>query len=199
MGISRDSRHKRRRTGGRVNVHIKKRKYEMGRPPADTKLGTKRVHVVRTRGGNQKFRGLRLDSGTFSWGSEVVSRRTRILDVVYNATNGELVRTKTLLKGAIVAIDGTAFRQWYEQHYGVVLGKKKKGETTGEVKTNSKKVTKKLAKRCATRSIEQHLKDQFNTGRILARISSRPGQVGRCDGYILEGAELDFYLKKMKK
>ena len=33
---------------------------------------------------------------------------------------------------------------------------------------------------------------------ILACISSRPGQSGRCDGYILEGKELDFYLKKLK-
>ena len=31
-----------------------------------------------------------------------------------------------------------------------------------------------------------------------ACISSRPGQSGRCDGYILEGKELDFYLKKLR-
>jgi small subunit ribosomal protein S8e len=34
---------------------------------------------------------------------------------------------------------------------------------------------------------------------VLARISSRPGQSGRCDGYILEGKELDFYMKKLKE
>jgi hypothetical protein len=38
----------------------------------------------------------------------------------------ELVRTKTLVKNAIVQIDATAFRQWYEQHYGIHLGKVKK-------------------------------------------------------------------------
>ena len=32
----------------------------------------------------------------------------------------------------------------------------------------------------------------------LACVSSRPGQSGRCDGYILEGRELEFYLKKLK-
>ena len=32
----------------------------------------------------------------------------------------------------------------------------------------------------------------------LACIASRPGQSGRCDGYILEGKELEFYLKKLK-
>jgi small subunit ribosomal protein S8e len=41
--------------------------------------------------------------------------------------------------------------------------------------------------------------DQFKTGRILAKIASRPGQSGRCDGYVLEGVELAFYLKKMQK
>ncbi len=31
-----------------------------------------------------------------------------------------------------------------------------------------------------------------------ACLSSRPGQVGRADGYILEGKELEFYLRKIK-
>jgi small subunit ribosomal protein S8e len=41
------------------------------------------------------------------------------------------------------------------------------------------------------------LGDQYKTGRLYAKISSRPGQSGRCDGYILEGEELAFYLKKL--
>lgn len=32
----------------------------------------------------------------------------------------------------------------------------------------------------------------------LACVSSRPGQSGRCDGYIIEGKELEFYLRKLK-
>lgn len=46
--------------------------------------------------------------------------------MVYNASNNELVRTKTLVKSAIVQIDPAPFRQWYEQHYGVAIGKKTK-------------------------------------------------------------------------
>ena len=34
---------------------------------------------------------------------------------------------------------------------------------------------------------------------LLARICSRPGQTGRVDGYVLEGIELEFYLKKIQK
>ena len=46
--------------------------------------------------------------------------------------------------------------------------------------------------------VEPAVEEQFATGRVLASISSRPGQCGRSDGYILEGKELEFYLKKIK-
>lgn len=41
LGISRDSWHKRRNTGGKKTAIRKKRKYELGRPPANTKVGRK--------------------------------------------------------------------------------------------------------------------------------------------------------------
>lgn len=53
------------------------------------------------------------------------TRKSRIIDVVYNASNNELVRTKTLVKNAIVVVDATPFRQWYESHYLLPLGRKK--------------------------------------------------------------------------
>merc|ERR1712222_270981 len=90
-----------------------------------TKLGTKRVRVVRCRGGNAKYRALRLDSGNYAWGSENCAKKVRILDVVYNATSNELVRTKTLTKNTIVQIDAQPFKQWYLKRYGIELGKKK--------------------------------------------------------------------------
>merc|ERR1739837_19453 len=93
MGISRDIWHKRRATGGKRPQPRKKRKFELGRPASMTKLGPQRIHTVRTRGGNKKYRALRLDHGNFSWGSEAVARKTRIIDVMYNASNNELVRS----------------------------------------------------------------------------------------------------------
>jgi small subunit ribosomal protein S8e len=201
MGISRDSRHKRRATGGRRNIHQKKRKFELGRPAAMTKMGAKRVHVVRARGGNLKFRAMRLESGNFAWGSETATRKTRILDVVYNSSNNELVRTKTLVKGAIVQVDATPFRQWYEQKYATAIGKKKKGEdkdAAADVK-KSGHVKATIAGRNKDHVLDPHLKEQFNQGRLYASLSSRPGQSGRADGYILEGKELDFYLRKLQK
>ena len=115
-GISRSSLHKRRATGGRQPAWRKGKKYELGRQSGNCKLSSNvTVRTVRVRGGNKKFRALRLDSGNFSWGSEACTRRTRVLDVVYNASNNELVRTKTLVKNAIVAIDAAPFKQYYSQ------------------------------------------------------------------------------------
>merc|ERR1712080_541944 len=203
MGISRDSFHKRRATGGRVKPLTKKRKHCLGRPSAHTKLGSKRIHPVRCRGGNLKQRALRLDSGSYSWGSESISRKTRILDVMYNASNNELVRTKTLVKNAIVQIDAHPFKQWYEAHYGLPLGRKKGHKATDledDVlnKPKSNHLQRKLESRRQAAKLETHLEEQFTSGRVLACISARPGQSGRADGYILEGKELDFYLKKLK-
>jgi small subunit ribosomal protein S8e len=208
MGISRDSTHKRRATGGKKKSWRKKRKYELGRQGAMTKLSSnKTVRRIRVRGGNFKFRALRLDTGNFSWGSEAVTRKTRILDVVYNASNNELVRTQTLVKNAIIQVDAAPFRTWYSQHYGVEIGKKKKAAVkkdeeaaeTEEEKKQSKRVLTKIAKRQEGLKLDPHLEDQFASGRLLACISSRPGQCGRSDGYILEGKELEFYQKKIQK
>ncbi|KAF3333190.1 40S ribosomal protein S8 [Carex littledalei] len=215
MGISRDSMHKRRATGGKKKAWRKKRKYELGQQPANTKLSSnKTVRRVRVRGGNVKWRALRLDTGNYSWGSEAVTRKTRVLDVVYNSSNNELVRTQTLVKSAIVQVDATPFKQWYLQYYGVDIGRKKKAAASGkkegteegegvaaaaETVSKSNHVQRKLEKRQQGRTLNAHIEEQFGGGRLLACISSRPGQCGRADGYILEGKELEFYMKKLQK
>mmetsp|Transcript_13899 Transcript_13899/g.32412 ORF Transcript_13899/g.32412 Transcript_13899/m.32412 type:complete len:207 (-) Transcript_13899:522-1142(-) len=205
MGITREGRHKRRETGGRRAQFCKKRKYDLGRPSAMTKIGEPRIHKVRCRGGNSKFRALRLDAGNFSWGTEVCTRKVRVLDVTYNSTNNELVRTKTLVKGAIIVIDAHPFKAWYESHYGVKIGVKKnnkEGDVNGQsidMAGKSEQIVKKFKTRQADRTLDPALDAQFASGRVLAKISSRPGQTGRCDGYILEGKELAFYQRMMHK
>merc|ERR1711997_1345123 len=158
MGILRNHLHKRRATGGKRAPIRNKRKFELARPAAMTKLGAHRVHPVRCRGGMIKKRALRLDSGNFSWGSESIAKKTRIIDTVYNPCNNELV-----------------------------MNKKRSNKTALKYKERQK-----------TAAVEHALEDQFMTGRVLAAISSRPGQSGRADGYILEGKELEFYLRKIK-
>lgn len=208
MGICRAGRYKLRLTGGKRKIHKKKRKYELGRPPSNTKLGPTKVHVVRGRGRNYKYRAIKLDSGSFSWPSFGFSKTTRIIDVVYNASNNELVRTKTLVKNCIVVIDAHPFTTWYENTFGISLGKKKKedeqkaiadaGEKKDEPEEKLKdyKHIKKIGK---DKKIDPLLIEQFKQGRVLACISSRPGQCGKADGYIIEGEELQFYKRRMDK
>ena len=215
MGIVRSRLHKRKVTGGKTKIHRKRRKHELGRLPANTRLGARRVAALRARGGNMKLRALKLDSGNFAWGTESISQPARILDVVYNATSNELVRTKTLVKNCIVSVDAAPFKAWFAKQYGVDLDAARNKKAKDAAKKAGKKLTKETGKfdtnkasnslkrkwnfRSKTHKVEKAIEDQLKLGRVLARVTSRPGQVGRSDGAILEGAELQFYLKKLEK
>ena len=72
-------------------------------------------------------------------------------------------------------------------------------QQTTKPKQTSNHVKRKLKERTRGRKVDALLADQMLTGRLYAAISSRPGQCGRCDGYVLEGRELEFYVRKMQK
>ena len=215
MGVGRCRLQKKRLTGAVRHAFRKKRKYEMARLPAHTKMDhdhAARIHPVRVRGGATKWRALRLSEGNFAWGTERVARKCRILNVVYNASSNELVRTNILVKNAIVVIDSAPFRSYYDRQYGLglgrtaVKGKPVKTGKDGAVKEEEKKYEASAHKKaqwasraCTRTKVEKALRDQFKTGRLLACISSRPGQTGRADGYVLEGRELEFYLKRLER
>ncbi|KAL1777185.1 40S ribosomal protein S8, partial [Sigmodon hispidus] len=168
--ISGDYWHKRRKTGGKRKPYLKTGKYELGRPAANTKIGLRRIHTVRVRGGNK---------------------------------NNELVLTKTLVKNCIVLIDSAPYRQCYESLYALPLGQKKGAKLTPEEeeilnKKRSKKIQKKYDERKKNVKISSLLEEQFQQGKLLACIASTPGRCGRADGYVLEGKELEFYLRKIK-
>lgn len=136
------------------------------------------MHFVRTRGGNRKFRALRLEGGNFAWASQGAARKTRILDVVYNASNNELVRTKTLVKNSIISIDATPFKQYFEAHYLLPLGRKKDGKAQnlaeGEedvlLKKRGKETMKKYVNRQKHGKLEPALEEQFMQGRLLGEL-----------------------------
>merc|ERR1711988_871935 len=210
MGISRDSRHKRRLTGGRMPIHKKKRKFESGKPAANTKLADKRVRLVRSRGGNTKHRALRLNKGNFMWQSEGCTKTSKIVNVVYNPVSNELVRTNTLTKGTICYVDGTPFNNYVHGHYFAKYNTTKDDKVNWNWETKEEnadfkveKGSKNTADICKGRrintTIEKAVQEQLNKGSLLVKITSRPGQSGRCDGVILEGKELEFYLKKLPK
>lgn len=105
------------------------------------------------------------------------ARKTRVLDVVYNASNNELVRTKTLVKNCIITIDATPFKQFYESHFLLPLGRKKDGKqpqlAEGEEDVLLKKRSKEAMKKYLTRQkygkIEPALEEQFLQGRLLGK------------------------------
>ena len=208
MGISRDSRHKRRLTGGRMPIHKKKRAYEKGRPFANTRLGEKKIRKIRVRGGNHKYRALRLNMGNFTWQSEQITLVTKIINVVYHASNNEYIRTNTLTKNTIVRIDASPFKKFlakryfgeedpnYEVGFGWETPEQfKKAKAEG----SSKRRVLKYMKRRAETDIESKIQEQIHKGHLYACISSRPGQSGRADGYLLEKKELEFYARKVEK
>jgi len=183
-------------------IHTKKRKFQMGRQSSNTRLGEKKLVTVRGRGGNLKRRALKLNDGNFTWVSERVSRKCKILEVSYNATNNELVRTQRIVKGCVVSIDPTPFKYYWHIHYD-----NNKVTRLPEIKESErqKNLDDKKAKLQKTHPFNESLEklhqffEKLNKGRLLAKITSRPGQNGRADGYLLEGKELEFYTKKLDK
>ena len=180
-----------------------------------TKMGPKRIHIVRGRGGNLKYRAMRLEQGNFSWPGEAVTHKTRVIDVVYNASNNELVRTKTLVKGAVVVIDATPFKHYYEAKFKTTLKKRvadkedaskfTREQAGATVSATGKPLSAATLKSYKARQdllatgnvVDPRIEEQLTTGRLLAVIGSRPGQSGRLDGYVLEGPELEFYQKRL--
>eukprot|EP00967_Tisochrysis_lutea_P076026 scaffold102668_cov23-Tisochrysis_lutea.AAC.1 len=64
----------------------------MGRQPAMTKLSSHvAVRKLRVRGGNEKFRALRLDSGNFAWPTEV-GRATSFFPPWQGTASSRLIR-----------------------------------------------------------------------------------------------------------
>jgi len=124
-----------------------------------------------------------------------------VIAVAFHPSNNELVRTNTLTRSAVVQVDAAPFRQWYEAHYGQGIGRRRQAkgaETTEEKK--SKSVEKKQSERFSAQGkVESALERQFEAGRLYAVVASRPGQSGRVDGYILEGEELAFYQRAIRK
>jgi len=96
------SRSKRKPTGGMLKKSRGKRKYELGRESAETRIGERKMRIIRTMGGNRKFR---LVTDTHI---NVVDPETNkvevaeILNVVENRANSHFVRRNIITKGAIV-------------------------------------------------------------------------------------------------
>ena len=92
----------RKPTGGRAKLNKNKRKSELGKGAAETKIGDRKIKKIRTKGGNDKVR-LTNESKI-----NVVNPETNkvesaeILSVVENSANTHFVRRNIITKGAVV-------------------------------------------------------------------------------------------------
>ncbi|MEN2495480.1 MAG: 40S ribosomal protein [Marteilia pararefringens] len=171
MGVTRDGHSKRRATGAKGFSNGRKKKCHLARPQSNTKIGVTKIKNVKCRGNVSKRRALSLNVGNFSLSSSAMTKKTAIHIVRYHPTSNVYVRSNILTKHSIVEIDAQPFKMSLQ------------------------------SKKLSSVKLDAHVDKQLQSGqnRLLARITSRPGQCGRADGIILEGQEFEFYNKKISK
>ena len=95
-------RSRRKLTGGLYHKFASKKKRELGRFPAETEIGPRKVKVIRTRGGNKKLRLLREEYANILNQKTGECKKAKILNVLENRANREYARRRIITKGAII-------------------------------------------------------------------------------------------------
>lgn len=88
-------------SGARNVANRGKRKAELGRDPAETRLDEKKLRKIRTRGGNEKHR-LAFENQINVIDADGKAHTVEILNVIENSANPNYVRRNIITKGAIV-------------------------------------------------------------------------------------------------
>ena len=101
MALS-QARPKRKETGGRYIAYRKKKQYELGREPSFTKLGKKRMQVIRTMGASRKLRMLSADTANLFDPKTKAYRQVKIKTITDNPANRHFIRRNIMTKGAVV-------------------------------------------------------------------------------------------------
>ena len=89
-------------TGGRYKRFRKKRKYELGREQAETRIGKVRAKIIRVRGGNIKVRLFETKYANVVDTKTGKAQKVEIKRVVENRANPHYVRRNIITKGAII-------------------------------------------------------------------------------------------------
>ncbi|QCJ46210.1 MULTISPECIES: 30S ribosomal protein S8e [Haloprofundus] len=93
-------RSQRKRTGGRLRPSSNKKRYQLGREPAETTVGEPRFRTIDSRGSNTKTRALATNVAQVAQGGEV--GQADIENVVDNPSNVNYARRNIITKGAII-------------------------------------------------------------------------------------------------
>lgn len=95
----------RKATGGRYHASRGKKRFEIGRSPADTIIGITRVKTIRVTGGNTKVRALRCEFANVCDKKTGKVQKAKINAVAENAANPNYVRRSLMTKGAIITTE----------------------------------------------------------------------------------------------
>jgi len=95
----------RKATGGRYHASRGKKRFEIGRSPAETIIGITRVKTIRVTGGNTKVRALRCEFANVSNKKTGKVQKVKINTVAENAANPNYVRRNLMTKGAIITTE----------------------------------------------------------------------------------------------
>lgn len=95
-------RSKRKSTGGKYIAFRKKTKSSMGREPTMTKLGDKKLKIIRVRGGNSKVKLSSINKVNVLDKDSNKYQVVDIIDVVENTANRNYIKRKILNKGVVV-------------------------------------------------------------------------------------------------
>ena len=101
MALS-QARPRRKQTGARYKDSRKKRQYELGRGPSFTKLGKKRMQLIRTMGANRKIRLLSADTANLFDPKAKTYKQVKIKTITDNPANRHFVRRNIMTKGSVI-------------------------------------------------------------------------------------------------
>ena len=93
---------KRQRTGALYKRARAPKKYELGSRPMLTKLGERKMKLVRTRGGNSKAKLLTEEFANVSDSKTKSVKKVKITGVLENPANPNYVRRNIITKGTVI-------------------------------------------------------------------------------------------------
>lgn len=98
-------RSKRNPRGARYHAYRKKKLYEKGREPTQTKIGESNIEAIKTKGGNYKVKVNLSDVANVFNKKTKKYEKAKIKAVVENPANRHFIRRNIITKGAVIDTD----------------------------------------------------------------------------------------------
>lgn len=108
-------------TGGKVHVHRKKRRRELGSLPMQTRIGKEKMREIRTRGKGLKRKAAAVQYANVYDPASKKATKSKIIDIVRNPANIHYVRRGIVTKGSVIKTElGTARVTSRPSQHGIV-------------------------------------------------------------------------------